>query len=89
MTFTEQFEELYEKVRIDIVRKVQEIGLISDVGFLTINVKEEEFQFNMDDTYLLEVGEDYLFDKYGHSHSFESLYFEDLCKLVDYLNTLK
>lgn len=84
MGYREKFDNLYEEIRIEILSLVQELGKDSDVGFKTIKI-HEDYQFNVNDTYMVEIGEDYLFDKYGHSHSFGNIDFEDLCTLVDFL----
>lgn len=90
MMHIEKFNELYEQVRLDIIKKVQKIGKTSIVGFKTIKIKDSDSQFCISGSgYIVEVGEDYLFNKYGQSFNFSCLDFEDLCNLVDYLNTLK
>lgn len=90
MFHIQSFNNLYEELRHNIIDRVQEIGKDSDVGFPTIEIEEDEFQYNLDnDRYLTEIGEDYLFDSYGHSYDFCALDIENLCHLVDYLNTIK
>ncbi len=90
MSFKEKCDNLYEELRLNIIRKVKEIGKDSHVGFKTIKIEDEDFHFTLSAySYLVEIGEDYLFNKYGHSYDFSALYIEDLCELVDYLNTLK
>lgn len=85
-----KFNELYELVRLDAIKKVQKIGKDSEVGFKTIKIKDSNFQFSiLWNGCITEVGEDYLFNSYGHSFNFSCLDFEDLCNLVDYINTLK
>lgn len=91
MNYTEKFNDLYEQMRLDVINKVREIGKESVVGFKTIVVTNDELNFNLGEgsSYLIEIGEDNMFDQYGYSYSFSNLDIEDFCSLVDYLNELK
>lgn len=90
MNYSEKFNTLYEQMRLDVINKVREFGKESLVGFKTIIPTNDDLNFNLSDSsYLVEIGEDYVFDQYGHLHNFSTLDIEEFCSLVDYLNELK
>jgi hypothetical protein len=89
MNYTIEYNVLLERIKLDIRLKVEEIGTDSEVGFKTIKIKNSDYQFDMADGFLTEVGEDYLFNKYGHNYNYQCIEFEDLCSLADYIKKLK
>lgn len=89
-TYTEQLQQLWEQMRIDIANKVRKIDTQSDVRFKTIILDGFDSWADLggSSAVLTEVGENNLFDDNGYSYDYGVLNYEQLAELTDYINTL-
>ena len=88
--FTQQLEELTERVEKSIALSVADKGVASEfMRKMAIKVDDDDHAFNLDGgRWLAEVTQHELIDNKGYQYQFNVLSVEDLCSLADYLEVI-
>jgi hypothetical protein len=88
MFYSEQLNELYERVILSIDDNVAKKGVESSFNNnVVVKLDEEEFSLG-GDGYVVEIGLTELYNKHGYAFNFSNLSYEDLCSMADYLENL-
>ncbi len=89
MDFTEKLNNLYEEIRLSIIKNVADKG-VESTNYNKIIVKvPDDLAFNLDNgRYVEEVGQHDLIDNQGYIYNFGVLDYEQLTELADWLENL-
>ena len=90
-TYTEQLENLYEKARVQINKKIRKSKYKSQFfSQEKVIVVDDERSFNLGSSeYLIEIRENDLISNLGYLYNYSTLSYEDLMGLADWVKTLK
>lgn len=86
INFTQELEKLWEQMRVAIIEKVEAIGIDSEVGFKTIQLKGFYCEADLGHGGVLtEIGVDNLFDDDGYAYQYGVLTHEQLANLTEHI----